>query len=489
MNPIAEHPPAAHRAHAHDITSAPDRRPWSVLILLCVAQFMVVLDITVVNVALPSIGEALGFARGDLQWVVTAYVVFAGGLLLLGGRTADLLGRRRVFLAGLVVFTSASLASGLAPSPAALIVSRAAQGVGAALLTPAALSLIVATYGGTQRTAALSAWGAIGSAGAAAGMLLGGMLTTWLGWASIFLINVPVGVAAGIRARSLLPTDQPFERAGRQLDLAGAASVVAGLVVLIYALQGTAGHGWGSARTLLLLATAGGMLMAFVAVERSTGRPLVPPRTWRSRSLVAGAAVMLGATGILVGSFFLNSLYLQNVVGASALETGLGFLPIALAIGLAAHLASHLLPRAGSRALVVIGFALVAAGAALLAAAPDQATYAADVLPGFVVLGLGIGLVFPAASVTAMGDVDHEGAGLASGVMMTAHEIGAALGVAVLSAVATASSGGSAPTAGFAGGYEGAFVVAGIVAAALALVALVALPAVRPASGARVAMH
>jgi EmrB/QacA subfamily drug resistance transporter len=482
MHSISEQPPAT---HAHDAAPAPERRPWSVLILLCVAQFMVVLDITVVNVALPSIGDALGFARDDLQWVVTAYVLLSGGLLLLGGRTADLLGRRRVFLTGLLIFTAASLGSGLAPSAAALIVSRAAQGVGAALLTPSALSIIVATYGGAQRTAALSAWGAIGSAGAAAGMLLGGMLTTWLGWDWIFLINVPVGAATGVLAVRLIPSSAPVNAARRQLDFPGAASVVAGLVVLVYALQGTAEHGWGSARTLLLLAAGGGLLAAFVVIERSAARPLVAPRLWRSRSLVAGAAVMLGATGILVGSLFLNSVYLQSVLGASALETGLGFLPIAVAIALAAHLAPHLLSHAGSRAVAVIGLAVVAAGAALLAAAPDRATYAADLLPGFVVLGLGIGLVFPAVSVTAMSDVDHEGAGLASGVMMTAHEIGSALGVAVLSAVAASSSGAD----GLVAGYEGAFVVAGIVAATLALVALVALPAVRPAAGARVAMH
>jgi EmrB/QacA subfamily drug resistance transporter len=468
---------------AHHGHQEAGHQPWTILVLLCVAQFMVVLDITVVNVALPSIGAELGFARADLQWVVTAYVLFAGGLLLLGGRAADLLGRRRIFLAGLLLFTAASLASGLAWSPAALIVARAAQGLGAAMLTPAALSIIVTTYTGSQHTTALSAWGAIASAGAAAGMLFGGMLTTWLSWEWVFLINVPVGLAAAAIALHLLPATSATSDWRRRLDLPGALSVVAGLVVLVYALEGTSEHGWGSARTLMMLGMAGVMLVGFATVERRVKRPLLPPSTWRVRSLVAGATVMFGATAILVGSFFLNSLYLQHELGATALETGLGFLPIALAIGLAAHASPHLLAHAGSRAVALIGLAGMAGAATWLAVAPDQAGYAADLLPGFLLLGLGVGLVLPAVSVTAMSEVTHDGAGLASGLMMTAHEIGAAVGVALLSAVA------AGPLAGFAVGYGDAFTVAAAIAAGLAVLALVALPAVRPAAGARVGMH
>ena len=221
---------------------APDRRPWVVLVVLSVAQFMVVLDVTVVNVALPSIGRALDFAPTDLQWVITAYVLFTGGLLLLGGRATDLLGRRRVFLAGLTVFTAASLASGLAPSSAALVVARAAQGLGAAMLTPGALSIIVSTYTGQQRAVALSAWGAIGSAGAAAGVVLGGMLTTWLGWESIFFVNVPVGIATGALALRLVPAHAPATAGRRELDLGGAVALVAGLMVLVYAIEGWSGQ-------------------------------------------------------------------------------------------------------------------------------------------------------------------------------------------------------------------------------------------------------
>ncbi|MBW3609465.1 MAG: MFS transporter [Actinobacteria bacterium] len=462
----------------------PGAQPWSTLVVLCATQFMVVLDITVVNVALPSIGADLRFAAGDLQWVVTAYVLFAGGLLLLGGRAADLLGRRRVFLAGLLLFTIASLASALAWSPVALIVARAAQGLGAALLTPAALSIIVTTYSGAQHATALTAWGVIASAGAAAGMLLGGILTSWMRWEWIFLINVPVGLAAAALAMRLVSPARPPGAVAGQLDLPGAALVVGGLVVLVYAIQGTAEHGWGSTHTLVLLGVGSALIAGFVGAERTVERPLLSPATWRSRSLVAGAAILLGATGILVGAFFLNSLYLQHVIGASALETGLGFLPIAVAIAIAAHLASHLMGHAGSRLVAVVGASLMAAATALLAAVPDEASYAGGLLPGFLILGFGVGLVFPAASVTAMSELDHDGAGIASGLMMTAHEIGAALGVAALSAIAAA-----APAADFAAGYRDGLLAAALIAAALAVVALLTLPAVRPSGAARHAMH
>ena len=305
----------------HVSSATGGQQPWSILFLLGAAQFMVVLDITVVNVALPSIGAALGFAAADLQWVVTIYVLFTGGLLLLGGRLADRFDRRLVFLIGLSLFTAASLASGLAPSPGALIAARAAQGLGAALLTPAALSIVTTTYTGTQRSTALSAWGAIASAGAAVGVLFGGVLTTWLSWEWVFLINVPIGIAAIALTLRLIPAGRRGVGGGR-LDLPGAVTVVAGLMVLVYALDGTSDHGWGSTRTLLLLALAAGLLATFAMVERVSARPLLPPATWRRRSLVSSGAVVLGITGILVGTFFLNSLYLQHVLDASALETG-----------------------------------------------------------------------------------------------------------------------------------------------------------------------
>ena len=461
-------------------------RSWSVLLLLSVAQFMVVLDVTVVNVALPSIGDALDVAGEDLQWVVTIYVLLTGGLLLLGGRLADVLARRSVFLAGLSLFTAASLVSGLSGSGAMLIAARAAQGVGAALLTPAALSIVTSYYTGGQRAKALGAWSAIGSAGAAVGVVLGGVLTTWLSWEWVFLVNVPVGLAAGLLARRVVPATPPAA-AGRRLDLPGALLVVSGLVVLVYAIDGAADHGWGSARTLLLGALALALLAAFARVEAATRRPLVPPAIWRVRSLIASAAVLLGVTGILVGTFFLNSLYLQGVNGANALETGLGFLPLAVAIGAAAHFASAVMPRTGSRTLAAIGLALTAAGALGLVAAPDRASYAADVLPGLLAIGLGVGLVFPAVSVTAMSRVEPHQAGLAAGVLSTAHEVGAALGVAVLAAVA--AIGDAADAAGIAAGYEDGFLAAAGIALVLALVAVAAVPSVRPEAHAPAMAH
>ncbi len=459
------------------------RRPWLLMVALCVAQFMVILDATVVNVALPSIARSLSFPAGGLQWVVTAYVLASGGLVLLGGRAADVAGRRRIFLAGLALFTAASLASGIAPAAGALIAARAGQGLGAALLTPAALSIITTSYAGAQRAAALGVWGAIGGAGAAAGVLAGGILTTWLGWRSVFLVNVPVGVVAGLLSLRLAPRHRPRRRFARELDLPGAALAVAGLVMLAYTLAGAPAHGWGSARTLLPLALALAVLAGFAAAERPARRPLVPAELWRARSLVAGALVMFGATGILVGTFFLNSLYLQDVQRASPLRVGLEFLPLALVIGAGAHLASRLLPLAGSRALIVAGLVVMGAGALLLTGVSARSGYLTGFLPGLLVVGMGAGLVFAATAVTAMSDIAEDRAGLASGLMTTAHEIGAALGVAVFSAVAVAAGGG------IAAGYRHGFMVAAAVAAGLAVVAAVAVPAVRPAAGARVAVR
>jgi EmrB/QacA subfamily drug resistance transporter len=448
------------------------RKPWTTLILLGLAQFMVILDITVVNVALPSIAADLAFPEGDLQWVITAYVLFTGGLLLLGGRATDLFGRRRVFLAGLTIFTLASLASGLAPSPEALIVARAAQGLGAAMLSPGALSIVTTTYVGTQRTAALAAWSAIGSAGAAAGVVLGGVLTTALGWEWVFFINVPIGLATAIGVLGVVPDARPTA-AGRRLDVLGAVTAVAGLVLLVYGIEGANEHGWGSARTVLLLIASAVLLATFLIVERRVREPILPPSTWGNRSLVSGVALVLVATALLVAVFFLNTIYLQDVLGWSALETGLAFLPLVLVIGAAARAANNLIPRIGSRNLGALGLLLVAAGALLLVAAPDVASYGTDVLPGFVILGFGVGLVFPAAAIAAMSQVGEEGAGLASGLITTGHELGAAFGAAAISAVATAAS-------TFVAGYADGFTAVAAVGAVAAIIALVATPTVRP---------
>jgi EmrB/QacA subfamily drug resistance transporter len=463
------------------------RQPWTLLVLLSVAQFMVILDATVVNVALPSIARSLGFDAGGLQWVVTAYVLASGGLVLLGGRAADVIGRRGTFLAGLTVFTAASLASGLASNPWAMIAARFGQGAGAALLTPAALSIITTTYTGAQRARALGIWGAIGGAGAAAGVLAGGILTTWLGWRAVFLVNVPVGAAAALVSLRILPVTLTRRRGASDMDLPGAVLAVAGLVTLAYALAQAPSHGWTSVRTAWLLVLAAGLLAAFAAAEvlaRRSGRPpLVPPQTWRNRPLVAGVLVMFASTGILVATFFLNTLYLQEVQHASALRTGLEFLPLALIIGLGAHLASRLLPRAGGRSLIVAGLALMAVGALLLTSMSARSGYAAGLLPGLLVIGLGTGLVLPATAVTGLSEVSDDRAGTASGLMSAAHEIGAAFGVAVFSAVAVVASGGI--SAGFRHGFD----VAAAIAAGLAALATVTVPVVRTAAGTRVIVH
>jgi EmrB/QacA subfamily drug resistance transporter len=479
-----EHSPArfSHRRPPDVPTSSADgRQSWMTLALLVVAQFMVVLDITIVNVALPSIGEALGFARSDLQWVVTAYALCSGGLVLVGGRASDLFGRRRMFLAGLSVFTAASLVSGLAPSPGILITARVAQGIGAAAMTPAALSIVTTTYDGAQRATALSIWGAIASGAVAVGVIAGGALTSLLSWHWVFLINVPVGLVALVLSARMLPSAAPGARS-RSLDPAGALTAVGGFVLIVYGLSTAQRHGWGSATTISLLAIGIASLAAFALIERSVSEPLVAPAIWRERALISGAATILGISGILVGTFFLLSVYTQDVLHWSALHTGVSLLPFVGAIAVGVHLTGHLIGKLGSRPLIMAGMALAAIGSVLFAVAPERASYVPDLLPGLVVLGFGMGLGFPATSITAMSSVREDIAGLASGITSTAHELGGALGVAVLAAIA---GGGST----IAAGNRAAFTAAALGGAALVALASSAVPSVRPAPGTQVAIH
>jgi EmrB/QacA subfamily drug resistance transporter len=411
------------------------RRPWTTLGLMIAAQIMVILDVSVVNVAMPSIGKALALSSGDYQWLVSAYVLFSGGFLLLGGRLADMLDRRRMFHAGLAVFTGASLVSGLASGAGMLIAARAAQGLGAAMLTPAALSIVMTTYAGRQRSKALAVWGAVGSAGIAAGVLAGGVLTSALGWRAVFFVNVPIGIVVGVASRRIVPRGSATRARLRQLDLPGALTLVAGLVTLVYAIEGTQSHGWATARTWTLLAAAAALLTTFAVIERKSISPLVPPQVWRIRSLITASVVMAGVTGMVVGTIFLTSLYLQRVVGSSAVVTGLQFLPLAAAITASATAASKLVGRLSPRAMIAIGLVVMSVGALVLAGSADGQSYLADVLPGFLLIGAGVGPMFVAISVAAMGDVQEHQSGLASGVMMTGHEVGAALGVSLLTAV------------------------------------------------------
>jgi hypothetical protein len=354
------------------------------------------------------------------------------------------------------------------------------------MLSPAALSIVTATYAGSQRTTALSAWGAIGAGGAVVGMVLGGMLTTWLSWEWVFFINVPIGLATIPLAVRLI-TPAAGQGGLRQLDVLGAFTLVGGLVALVYGIEETSTYGWGSTHTLALFSTAAVLLFGFAAVERGARRPLIPPSTWRMRSLTSGVAMMLGATGFLVGVLFLGSLYVQGTLGWSALEAGLAFLPLSLAIGPVAHVAPHALSAFGTKRVLTGGLLLMAAGAAWLAAAPDRASYATDLLPGLVVIGLGLGLVFVTIQVTGMSDVGERTAGLASGLMTTGHEIGAALGVAVFSAVATGT--GGLTSLGSPTGFGDGLTVAAFVAAGMAALAAATVPAIRPPRTAHVGMH
>jgi EmrB/QacA subfamily drug resistance transporter len=453
------------------ISQAP-RRSWAVFGLMIAAQIMVILDVSVVNVALPSISRGLQLSAADYQWTVSAYVLLSGGLLLLGGRIADLLDRRSAFLAGIGLFTAASLASGLAQAPWMLILSRAAQGAGAALLTPAALSIIMTTYAGRQRQTALGIWGTVGSLGIAAGVLFGGSLTSALGWRAVFFINVPIGIAviAGTLRKAAAGTSQ--RHALRRLDAPGALTLVAGLLALVYGIEATHSAGWTAPRTWIALAAAAALLTTFTRFERRAAEPLVPPATWRIRSLVSASAVMAGVTGVVVGAIFLSSLYLQSITGASAFVAGLEFLPLAAAITVAAMVASKVVARLGARTLILGGLVIMTGGVLLLASNAGGTSYAADVLPGFLLVGAGVGPMFVAIAVAAMGDVPAESSGVASGLMMTGHEIGAALGVAALTAVA----GELATSAGLIAGYGRAFTVTAGILAALFLLTLVAVP-------------
>ncbi|MFL6098725.1 MAG: MFS transporter, partial [Actinomycetales bacterium] len=448
----------------------------------------VVLDISVVNTALPSIGTALSLRGSPLQWVVTAYLLMSGGGLLLGGRVADLLPRRRVFLTGLAIFTIASLLSGLATGAGMLIASRGAQGLGAALMTPAALSLIMTAYTGAQRAKGLALWGALGSMGIAAGVVFGGAITTWAGWQMIFWVNVPVGVAAFIAGRTLIAKEAATSGGLRELDLPGAAAAVGGLAALLLGIQGAVDHGWTSPRTLGLLGVAVVLLGSFARIERRVRRPLVPPHTWKIKTLVSGTAVMFCVTGILVGAIFLCSVFVQTVLGYSALATGLAVLPLAVVMTLSAHVASHLVARHSPRSVATAGLVLAALGAVLLSRATDTSSYLTGLLPGLLVVGLGTGLVFVAVSVTAMAGIPAQHAGMASGFLMTGHEVGAALGVAVVSAVAT-TAGSLTTSAGAAGGFTRGLVAVAVICAAAAAVAFATMPKARLAGAANMHMH
>ena len=479
-------PEAASRTYiGHPVTpSVPDvtKKSWALLAVTLAAQVLVVLDISVVNTALPSIASSLHIEGGQLQWLVTAYLMMSGGGLLLGGRIADLLSRRRVFLTGLTLFTIASLLSAFSESGGQLIAARAVQGLSAALLTPSALSLIMTTYAGTQRKTALAMWGAVGSLGVAVGVLLGGALTTWASWQAIFWINVPVGAVALIVGRRTIAKDTTPRASIRDFDVPGAVAVIGGIGALIYGLGNTATRGWWSVPTVATLALAAGLIMLFLKIEKRAAKPLFPPHVWKLNALVSGTGVMLGVTGILVGVVFLTSIFLQTVLGFSALETGLAFLPFALAITAGTLVARPILHHLTPRVVATVGLLLTVVASVWLSSADSNAHLLTDILPALTLLGLGVGMVFVPVSVTSMDGIPASHAGVASGFLMTGHEIGAALGVAILSAVAS-TAGTLTTAAGAADACSAGFIGSAVMGGMIAVFALLRMPATRASTG------
>jgi EmrB/QacA subfamily drug resistance transporter len=417
----------------------PDPRRWKALAIVCAAFFMTVLDIAIVNVALPSIGRSLHFSESDLQWVITAYAITFGGFLLLGGRAADLFGRRRLFLIGVAVFTIASFFCGIAWSEGVLVASRAVQGLGAAIISPAALSIIMTTFDeGAERNKALGIWGAIGGSGAAVGVLAGGLLTKYLGWEWIFFVNLPVGVFAFLIAPRFV-RESKAERETSQ-DVGGAVTVTAGLALLVYAVSKAPDYGWGSARTLLSLAGAVVLLVAFLVIESRTKDPLMPFRIFRIKT-VAGAnvaALLLG--GVVFANFFVLTLYVQQVLGYSALKTGLTFLATAGTSVLWAGLAQGLVTRVGAKPIMATGFVAMIAGMLWYTQIPVHASYWSDLLPGYLLVGFALPFTFIPVSIAALAGVSHDEAGLASGLLNTAQQVGGAVGIAIASSVALTHS-------------------------------------------------
>jgi EmrB/QacA subfamily drug resistance transporter len=447
-------------------------RRWLALGLLCVAQFMVVLDASIVNVALPSIGEALSFSQENLSWVVNAYVLTFGGFLLLGGRLADLLGRRRVFIFGLLLFAAASLAGGFAESEGMLIGARAVQGLGAAILSPAALSIVTTTFrDGAERNKALGVWGAVAGSGGAAGVLLGGVLTDGLGWEWVLWVNVPIGIAAAAIAPTLV-AESRAEGDRRAFDIAGALSVTAGLSIMVYALVDATDAGWGSTQTIGLLALAALLLVAFVAIELRSPQPLVPFRIFRLRTLT-GANVV----GILIGAslfsmFFFISLYMQQVLGYSAIHAGLSYLPLALTIIITAGVASQLVTKVGFKPVLAAGMVFIAAGLIWFGQVSVGGGFLTDILGPSLLAAIGLGLAFVTSTIAAVSGVDEHEAGLASGLINTSQQVGGALGLAVLASIAnsvTSDASGPPPQAltdGFQAAFMGgaAFAILGLIA-------------------------
>jgi EmrB/QacA subfamily drug resistance transporter len=465
--------------HASVAPVAQRDRRWLGLAVLAVAQFMVFLDETVVNVALPSIENDLGFSQAALAWVVNAYMLMFGGLLLLGGRVGDLFGRRRMFLAGTALFGLASLLAGLAQSQGMLVGARGLQGIGAALATPAALALVTALFpAGDERVKALAIWGALSGLGFAAGILLGGAITDLASWPWVFLINVPVALAAIALVPRLVAESRVKDRQG--FDLPGALAVTAGMTTLVYALLTASDNGWLSLETDTLFAAAVVLLVAFALIESRSAAPLIQAGILRRRATLVPNVLQLLLGASAISTLFLLTLYVQQVLGYTPLEAGLAYVPLATGVAGATVLANHLVLRVGPRPLAGAGLATTAAGLVVLGHAPVAGDYFTDVLPALVLIGLGAGLSFVSITTAALARVDQDTAGLASGLLSTSVMLGGALGLAVLASAASARStdllgSGSTPLAAQVGGLQLAFLLAAAVSLTASLVATFAL--------------
>jgi EmrB/QacA subfamily drug resistance transporter len=463
------------------VTSTTNGKRWTALALIVTAQFMVILDVAIVNVALPSIKLDLGFSESSLQWVVSAYAIFFGGALLLGGRLADLLGRRRVFAGGLLLFAASSLLCGIAWSEGSLIGFRAVQGLAGALLAPAALSLLMTTFAeGRERNLALGIYGAASGSGAAAGVLLGGVLTSYLSWSWIFFVNVPVGVAAALLTPVLLQESRA-ELGHRHFDLRGAATVTSGLMLLVYGLTRATTDGWGAPATIALLAGSVALLGLFLGIEARSPWPLLPLRLFRMRTLAAanGAIAIIGA--VAFSQFFLLTLYLQQVLHYSAMQSGVAFVGFAGTVVVISNVAQAVTGRFGVRATLTTGLLVSAASIAWLTRLPVHGHYFWDLFPAFVLGGAGMALSFVPVTIGGLSGVQREDAGVASGLINTSRQIGGAIGIAAMTAIASGATGTRVGVTGLDHGFRVALIaLVGLLVLGAAISAAFIRPAPRP---------
>ena len=448
---------------------------WLVLVLVCIAQFMVILDATIVNVALPSIQHGLHFSPTSLQWIVNAYALVFGGFLLLGGRASDLLGRQRLFIAGIVVFTVASLINGIATSSGVLIGGRALQGLGAALVSPAALSIVMTTFAeGRERTKALGIWSAIAAGGGAVGLILGGLLTETLSRRWVFFVNLPIGIAAALLSLRFIPNSRAEEKPDTA-DVAGAVTVTGGLLALVYAIVKAQAYGWGSGRTIGLFAIAVALLASFVVIELRSSSPLIRLGIFRMRSLTSSNISMLLVASGMFSMFYFASLYVQEILGYGPLKAGFAFLPFTFGIVIGAGAAQALIQRIGIRVVTASGLTIATIGLGLFTQVATHGSYWTEVFAGVAVMSIGMGLTFVPLTLLATTNVAHEDAGLASGIFNTSQQIGGALGLAILSTLAasrtaTLTADGIARPEALTRGYHVAFAVgAAFLAAGLAV--------------------